>query len=252
MSLSAWFLPVLIAPFIGSFLGVLILRLPAGGAILWGRSACDHCGHTLAPLDLVPLVSFLALRGHCRYCRAPIGWFAPGIEMAALATALWAASAVEGPMLWASCVLGWMLLALAAIDFSEEWLPDVLTLPLLVLGLAVNVFVDADNLVDDIIGAAAGFLVFAAIRFLYRRWRGREGLGLGDAKLLAAAGAWLSWQGLPSMVLIAAVIGLVMALPMALRGGGRVALDQRLPFGPALCLAFWLVWLYGPLQLAGG
>jgi leader peptidase (prepilin peptidase)/N-methyltransferase len=248
--LNAWLLPVLIAPFIGSFLGVVILRLPADGPILWDRSACDHCGHTLGPLDLVPLASFLALRGHCRYCHAAIGWFAPGIELAALALALWAASAVEGPMLLASCVLGWMLLALAAIDFSEEWLPDVLTLPLLILGLAVNALADAGTLVDDIIGAAAGFLVFAAIRFLYRRWRGRDGLGLGDAKLLAAAGAWLSWQGLPSVVLIAAVIGLVMAVPMALRSG-RVALDLRLPFGPALCLAFWLVWLYGPLQFAG-
>lgn len=250
--MNAWWLPVLAAPFIGSFLGVVILRLPAGGSIVWGRSACDHCGRVLGASDLVPIVSYLALRGRCRYCRAPIGWFTLAIELAAVIVALWAASLADGAMLWASCTLGWVLLALAVIDLHEEWLPDVLTLPLLAGGLLVNGLEDPANLPGDIIGAAAGYLVFAAIRFLYRRWRGRDGLGLGDAKLLAAAGAWLSWESLPSVVLIAALIGLAMALLAASRAGRRIALDQRLPFGPALCAAFWLVWLYGPLQLGSG
>jgi leader peptidase (prepilin peptidase)/N-methyltransferase len=249
--LNAWFLPILVAPFIGSFLGVLVLRLPSGGAIVWGRSACASCDHVLGAPDLVPILSWLALRGRCRYCRAPIGWFTLAIELAATIVALWAATVSEGAMLWASCALGWVLLALAVIDFREEFLPDVLTLPLVLLGLVVNYFDDPANLIGDIIGAAAGYLAFAGIRFLYRQWRGREGLGLGDAKLLAAAGAWLSWEGLPSVVLIAAVIGLAMALLLALRARRNVTLDQRLPFGPALCAAFWLVWLYGPLQLGG-
>lgn len=244
--MNAWFLPILVAPFIGSFLGVLLLRLPSGGAIVWGRSACASCDHVLGAPDLVPILSWLALRGRCRYCRAPIGWFTLAIELAATIVALWAATVSEGAMLWASCALGWVLLALAVIDFREEWLPDVLTLPLLAAGLLVNGLADPASLPGCAIGAAAGYFVFAAIRFLYRRWRGRDGLGLGDAKLLAAAGAWLSWESLPSVVLIAAVIGLVMALIAAWRGGQHMALDQRLPFGPALCAAIWLVWLYGP------
>ena len=248
--MTAWFLSVLAAPFIGSFLGVVILRLPAGGAIVWGRSACASCNHVLGAFDLFPIASWLALRGRCRYCRAPIGWLTLAVELGALVVALWAASATDGAMLWASCALGWVLLALAAIDFREEWLPDVLTLPLLAGGLLVNGLNDPPHLIGCVVGAMAGFAVFAAIRWAYRRWRGREGLGLGDAKLLAAAGAWLSWESLPSVVLLAAVIGLAMALIAAWRGGRSMALDQQLPFGPALCAAIWLVWLYGPLVLA--
>jgi leader peptidase (prepilin peptidase)/N-methyltransferase len=101
-------------------------------------------------------------------------------------------------------------------------------------------------MLDSAIGAGAGFAIFALVRWLYRRLRGREGLGLGDAKLLAAAGAWVTWNGLPSVVLIAAVFGLVSALVMAQRGE-QLSLNQRLAFGPALCLGTWLVWLYGPI-----
>jgi leader peptidase (prepilin peptidase) / N-methyltransferase len=250
MDLMAWFLPVLAAPFIGSFLGVVILRLSSGSAIVWGRSACASCDRVLGPLDLFPIVSWLALRGRCRHCHALIGSLTLAVELGAVIVALWAASLAEGTTLWATCALGWVLLALAAIDFREEWLPDMLTLPLLAGGLLVNDLDNPSRLVGCVVGAVVGFAVFAAIRWAYRRWRGHEGLGLGDAKLLAAAGAWLSWEGLPSVVLLGAVIGLMMALIAAWRGGRSVALDQRLPFGPALCAAIWLVWLYGPLVLA--
>ncbi len=246
MEAPGWLWPVLASPFIGSFLGVLVARLPEGRPVVGGRSGCDHCGHPLGPLDLVPIVSWLALRGHCRHCGAKIGALPLVIELGAVLVALWVASVSDGLALWAGCVLGWVLLALAAIDFRDGILPDILTLPLIALGLAATYFLAPWQMLDSAIGAAAGFAIFASVRWLYRRLRGREGLGLGDAKLLAASGAWVTWTGLPSVVLIAAAAGLGLALVMHLRGE-RLTFSQRLAFGPALCLGTWLVWLYGPI-----
>lgn len=246
MEAPGWLWPVLASPFIGSFLGVLVTRLPQGQPVIAGRSACDQCGHPLGPLDLVPIASWLALRGRCRHCGASITVLPLAIELGALLIALWAASVSDGLALWAGCILGWTLLALAAIDFRDGILPDVLTLPLIVLGLVATYLLSPWQISDSTIGAAAGFVVFALVRWLYQRLRGREGLGLGDAKLLAASGAWVAWDGLPSVVLIGAAAGLAVALIMSWRGE-RLALDQRLPFGPALCLGTWLVWLYGPI-----
>jgi len=246
MEAPGWLWPVLASPFIGSFLGLLVTRLPAGRPVAGGRSICDQCGHTLGPLDLVPIASWLALRGRCRHCGAKITALPLVIELGAVLVALWAASVSDGLALWAGCILGWTLLALAAIDFRDGILPDVLTLPLIVLGLVATYFLSPWQMPDSAIGAAAGFGVFALIRWLYRRLRGREGLGLGDAKLLAASGAWVAWDGLPSVVLIGAAAGLAIALITALREG-QLTLNQRIAFGPALCLGTWLVWLYGPI-----
>jgi leader peptidase (prepilin peptidase)/N-methyltransferase len=246
MEAPGWLWPVLAAPFIGSFLGVLVTRLPEGRPVAGGRSVCDQCGQKLGPLDLVPIASWLALRGRCRHCGAKITTLPLVIELGAVLVALWAASVSDGLALWAGCILGWALLTLAAIDFRDGILPDVLTLPLIVCGLVATYFLAPWQMLDSAIGAVAGFAFFAVVRWLYRRLRGREGLGLGDAKLLAAAGAWVTWNGLPSVVLIGAAAGLAVALIM-LRRGERLALDQRLPFGPALCLGAWLVWLYGPI-----
>ncbi|HEX3973132.1 MAG TPA: A24 family peptidase [Stellaceae bacterium] len=246
MNVSEWLWPVLASPFIGSFLGVLVTRLPADRPFVGGRSVCDHCGHTLGPLDLVPIVSWLALRGRCRHCGANITALPLGMEIGALLVALWAASVSTGLALWAGCILGWLLLTLAAIDRRDGILPDILTLPLILAGLAATYFLAPWQVLDSAIGAVVGFAIFALIRWLYRRLRGREGIGLGDAKLLAASGAWVTWNGLPSVVLIAAVAGLIMALVVA-RRGQPLTLNQRIPFGPALCLGTWLVWLYGPI-----
>lgn len=213
---------------------------------MWDRSYCDHCGHRLSPADLVPIASWLAARGRCRYCGGKVSALYLAIELAALGIAIWAASVAEGWELWVSCGLGWCLLALAAIDFRDGLLPNALTLPLIPVGLAVAYLEDPASVWQHVIGALAGFVVFALIRFLYRRLRSRDGLGLGDVKLLAAAGAFVSWEGLPSVVLIAAIAGLVMALVSAMLGR-QMTLDQRVPFGPGLCLGIWLVWLYGPL-----
>lgn len=240
-----WLWPVLAAPFIGSFLGVLVARLPRGAPVAAGRSACDHCGHPLHFADLVPVASWLAARGRCRYCGSAVTPLYPAIELGAVLVAIWMATIAEGPMLWIGCILGWDLLTLAIIDWRDGILPDGLTLPLIPLGLLAAVLGDPDRLWPHVLGAFAGFAAFALIRWGYRRLRGREGLGFGDVKLLAAAGAFVSWEGLPSVVLIAAMIGLGLALARSL-AGRRLALDERLAFGPALCLGLWLVWLYGP------
>lgn len=238
---------ILIAPFAGSFVGVLIERLPAGRPIVLARSICDACGRALGPRDLVPIVSWLAQRGRCRCGQARLGIFYPAIELAALAVAVWAAVVLSSWLVWASALLGWCLLALAAIDQRHEILPDVLTLPLIPAGLLVVYLVDPAKLPNHLIGALSGYLAFAAIAWLYHRIRGREGLGAGDARLMAAAGAWLGWQGLPSVVLIGAMAALLGALIHAWRGG-RLDPAARIAFGPYLALGFWLVWLYGPLR----
>jgi leader peptidase (prepilin peptidase)/N-methyltransferase len=196
--------------------------------------------------DLIPIASWSARLGRCRYCGAKITPLYIGIEFGALGIAVWAGALTEGPALWASCCLGWALLALAIIDFSDGLLPDALTLPLIPLGLAFAAIETPAAVLPRAIGVAAGFAAFALIRWLYRRFRDREGLGLGDVKLLAAAGAWVSWDGLPSVVLVAALFGLGMALFGTLTGR-HLTLDQRLAFGPGLCLGTWLIWLYGPL-----
>ena len=237
---------IVAAPFIGSFLGVVAMRLTEGRTVVFGRSACDRCGATLGPLELVPLVSFVALRGRCRHCGAKIDPLHPLMEAGTLAIAIWAGFVTPGWIVAASCLLGWTLMTLAAIDARTGLLPDVLTLPLVAAGLAVAFAIDRASLLGHVIGAAAGFLVFAALAEIYRRLRGRDGLGLGDAKLLAASGAWLSWSGLPTTVLFAAFIGLAFVLVRRARGEALEAAD-RLAFGPALAAATWLVWLYGPL-----
>jgi leader peptidase (prepilin peptidase)/N-methyltransferase len=240
-----WFWPVVAAPLVGSFIALLAMRLPLGERVALGRSRCRSCGAALGPLDLVPLLSWLAAKGRCRHCAAPVSAFYPAVELCALAVALWAALTLPRDELWASCALGWGLLALAIIDARHLWLPDRITLPLIALGLAGTAIEEPARLPAHLIGAAAGFLSFAAIAFAYRRLRGREGLGLGDAKLLALAGAWLSWEGLASVVLIAALASLAWLLLARRREPLRA--ESALPFGPGLCLGIWLVWLYGTL-----
>ena len=254
MSPSAWIWPLVASPFIGSFLGVLITRATAPRTILWTRSVCDACGHTLGPVDLVPLASWAAARGRCRDCLTRLGWFYPGIELAAVVVAAWTGALTAGWLAWASCAFGWTLLALAAIDWREYRLPDFLTLPLIPAGLAVHYVLRPasplsllpDSLLSSAIGAVAGYVFILLVRWAYARIRHREGIGLGDAKLFAAAGAWVGWLGLPSVLLVAALFGIAATL---FRYGGKATLrsDDRVPFGTFLCLGTWIVWLYGPL-----
>ncbi len=256
-----WLWPLLAAPFVGSFLGVLITRLPTGAPVALARSACPRCGTPLGGRDLVPLASFLVLRGRCRHCRAPIGWFHPAIELAAVAVAVWAVLATPTAWgtsaalatsttgrLWAACGLGWTLLALAWIDWTQLLLPDVLSLPLLLVGLTLTLAWDPDQLTDHALAAMVGYLSFQCLGFGYRRLRGRDGLGGGDAKLIAAAGAWCGLAALPFVILGSAVFGLLAAMGLVLTGRGVTARTQ-IPFGPCIALAFWLAWLHAaPLE----
>jgi leader peptidase (prepilin peptidase)/N-methyltransferase len=244
---SAWPWPLLAAPFAGRFLRALATRLPAGTPVGIARSTCPCCGAPFGAVDLVPLAGFLLLRGRCRTCRAPIGLFHPAIELAAIAVAVWAMLVDADPgRVWAGCGLGWTLLVLAWIDWTHFLLPDLLTLPLLVAGLGLTLAWDPPALSDHCLAAVLAYLSFRGLALAYRRVRGLDGLGGGDAKLIAAAGAWCGLAALPSVVLGGALFGLLAALGLAL--GGRVMTSTtRIPFGPCIALAFWLVWLHGAL-----
>ena len=174
---------LMVAPFVGSFLANAVVRLPTGKSLTWARSECPACDAVLAPSDLVPMLSWMMLRGHCRNCGTRISPIYPVIEFAAFIVAGWAATRADGWILWASCGLGWTLLVVAAIDLQTYRLLDILTLPLTLAGLLVAFIIDPSILPDHLIGALAGILCFAIVSSLYRRVRNRDGLGLGDAKL---------------------------------------------------------------------
>lgn len=195
----------------------------------------------LAALVSAPLFALATRRITVAYCGAapPYPWL---LLVGGLGTTLAAVTAPGTPGLVGSLVLVWGLVTLTAIDLRILRLPDPLTLPLIILGLAWSAWSGADP-VDHAIGAAAGYSVLALIAFLYRRLRHREGLGLGDAKLLAAAGAWLGWQALPGVVLIGSLTALGwVALPVLV--GRKIPVDAPLPFGPALALAIWFAWVF--------
>ena len=201
--------------------------IPAGAAAGWGAASMA------LRLDEEP--------GRAR------GLLMPAAVVIGAAIPVWAMGAEPASIVVAAC-LGWWLLLAAVVDGRHFWLPDWLTLPLLAAGLAVTALLDRTALIDHLIGAAAGFAVLWGLAALYRRTRGREGLGGGDFRLLAAAGAWVGWMGLPSVLLRASVAGLSLVL-------ARLALKQavsgqdRLPFGVFLALGIWMTWLYGPLGL---
>jgi leader peptidase (prepilin peptidase) / N-methyltransferase len=234
------------APFVGSFLGVVIRRLPEGRPIAWSRSRCEGCGAVLRARDLVPLVSWLATHGRCRFCDRRLDWFYPAVETAALAIAVIAVVFDRGRGVWLDCILGWWLLALGWIDARHWLLPDPLTLPLALAGFAEALAFDPDQLTNRALGAALGYLGVCAVAWFYRRVRGRDGIGIGDAKLLAAAGAWVGAAALPQVILFAALAALGTALALRLIGV-RLGAFSPLPFGPFLAFATWFLWLLPPL-----
>lgn len=238
---------ILAAPFVGSFLGLLADRLPRGEPVALGRSRCRSCGRVLGASELVPLLSWAVLRGRCAGCGARIPAALPAVELLALLLAGWAVAVVPPPLLWPTLALGWTLLALAAVDAGTFWLPARLTLPLGGGGLVVNGWLAGGVPAEALIGAAAGWAAFALLILAYRRLRGRDGLGWGDATLLGAGGAWVGWDGLAGMVLVAALAGLGGALLL-----GHRRADARVPFGPALALGIWGVWLHGPVTFDMG
>jgi len=169
-------------------------------------------------------------------------WILIGAAAVAVSSALAGAPTSIAPF---SLALGWILLALALVDAATSRLPNILTLPLVALGLLATLWMPAETLLDHVLGAAAGYGVFLGLALLYHRLRGQEGLGLGDAKLMGAAGAWLGWRPLPTVILLGCV-GAFLWLAIRAVTKGRDSWREPLPFGPPLCAAIWLVWLYGP------
>ena len=239
------YLPVFLliaSPFIGSFLGLLAFRLPEHEDVVHRRSRCRACEAVLKPRDLVPIVSYFALRKRCRACGAPISAAYPLIETGALLVAIVSVSVASGWMLLITCLLGWALLTAAATDLRVFILPNAITLPLIPAGLAVAYFLTGEDIWDHIIGAIAGGGALFALDWIYERVRRRRGLGMGDVKLVAAAGAWLGWPYLSWLVLLAAALALVMLLVMRARGT-MVTATTPLPFGAPLSAAFFALWV---------
>ena len=232
----------------GSFLNVLVHRLPVmargedSELTLWSpRSRCPHCCQTIRLRHLVPILGYLALRGHCASCKTPISLQYPVLELASGLLAVGVVASTESLFeAGAYAVLGWGLLALALIDWQTRLLPDLLVYPLLWLGLLVNTFGLFAPLHEAVIGAAAGYLSFWLLSHLFYFLRKEPGMGYGDFKMFAVCGAWLGWMMLPWIALAASMLTLLLWL--AQRMWNRA--ERALPFGPAMALALFgfLVW----------
>jgi leader peptidase (prepilin peptidase)/N-methyltransferase len=232
----------------GSFLATLILRWPQGRGVVRGRSACDGCGRVLGPFDLVPMLSALAQRGRCRTCGAAIDPLHGRMEAGCAAIGALALGLLPGLAGVGWALFGWILLTLAVLDKRHFWLPDALTLPLAFLGFTIGLWATDVALADRVMGALAGYLGLLAVALGYRAVRRRDGLGLGDAKLLGALGAWFGWQALPFILLLAASLGLL-AIVAAMASGRAVNAATRLPLGSFLALAAAPGWWLSALAL---
>ena len=178
-AMPEWLPPLLVSPFVGSFLGVVIRRLPLGEPVVLSRSRCEACARTLGALELVPFLSHALLRGRCLGCGAPIAPFHWRVELAAFVIATWAilaaGEAAPAARIWADCALGWTLLALAWIDLEHGRLPDVLTLPLVLAGLLATWRLEPWAILDHAAGSILGYAAFRMVAIAYRAWRGRDG-----------------------------------------------------------------------------
>ncbi len=253
---------------VGSFLNVVILRLPKRVMWEWKRDArevleigdeiyeppppgivvershCPHCGHQLSWYENIPVLSWVALRGRCRSCKTPISFQYPFVEL--LTMLLVTASVWRFGFGWqgfGASVLSCFLIALAGIDFRTKYLPDQLTLPLLWLGLIASV----DNLYIPgkwaIAGAVLGYLSLWSVWWVFKQLTGKEGLGHGDFKLLAALGAWAGYMALLPIILISSLVGAILGtIYLRATGQGR---DTHIPFGPFIAIAGWIVFFWG-------
>lgn len=237
----------LIGLFLGSFYNVCADRTLAGVSIVWPPSHCESCGARLTALDLVPVLSWAILRGRCRHCGAAVSWRYPAAEVA---SGLLAASAgwVFGPTVaWlAAMAIAALLLILSLIDLRAQILPDGLNLALAVIALPASILVFGNGWENVLLGGLLGAGVFWAVGVLYMKRRGIEGLGMGDVKLMVGAGFLVTAELLPLAVIIASVTALAAFGIAALAGRGGSGIAQlRLPFGPFLALAAWIVLLAG-------
>jgi len=257
---------------VGSFLNVVIHRLPIMMERDWAaqcaefkgeavpvleplslarpRSRCPHCGHPITALENIPVISWLVLRGRCKGCAAPISLRYPLIE--ALTGLLFGLAAWHFGFTAAglgALVLIAALFALTVIDFDTQLLPDDITLPLLWIGLALNAFNVYTDLKSAVIGAMAGYLSLWSVYWLFKLFTGKEGMGYGDFKLLAALGAWLGWQMLPLTILLSSMVGAVVGISMMVIA--RHGRNVPIPFGPYLAAAGLIALAWGkPLTRA--
>ncbi len=251
---------------IGSFLNVVIHRLPRmmerewqvqcaelrgetldtlpQYSLLTPRSNCPACGQVITPLQNIPILSWVVLRGRCAACKTRISARYPLVEVLTgvlSACVAWhfgfGVSALSG-----LCFL-WSLIALAFIDFDTQLLPDSITLPLLWVGLLLNLFDTFTDLQSAVIGAMAGYLILWTVYWLFRLLTGKEGMGFGDFKLLAAIGAWLGWKLLPAVILLSAGVGAVIGIALILFA--RHGRGTPIPFGPYLALGGFAALLWG-------
>jgi len=263
-------LSVVLGLIVGSFLNVVIHRLPKMMEREWHnnclelqgkevpdatkytlsipRSACPNCGHKISALENIPVISYIALKGKCSDCKTPISMRYPLIEALT--------GVVIGLVSWkfgytSTTLFAWAftfaLIALTFIDFDTQLLPDDITLPLLWLGLLFNLNTGFTDIKSAVIGAVAGYLILWSIYWLFKLVTGKEGMGYGDFKLLAAIGAWFGWQLLPAVILLSSVLGAVIGISLiAFAKRGR---EVPMPFGPFLAIA-GIAALFSGQQLA--
>lgn len=266
-SVITWLaLTTLLGLLVGSFLNVVIYRLPVMMQREWEsqcaelsgqaspeqatfnlskpRSRCPHCQHAITALENIPVISYLFLGGKCRECKASIAFRYPVIE--ALTGLMSAVVAWHFGFSW-TCLgalfLTWSLIALTFIDVDHQLLPDKITLPLMWLGILFNLFGVYTDLTSSVIGAIAGYLSLWSLYHLFRLITGKEGMGYGDFKLLAALGAWLGWQYLPIIVLLSSLVGAVVGITLVLLQ--KHQRDIPIPFGPYLAAAGWIALIWG-------
>ncbi len=266
-----FFLLGLFSLLVGSFLNVLIHRLPIMLERSWQqeyqdyftddgnnspitskepynlflpRSACPHCGHQITAAENIPLFSWLFLKGRCSSCHHPIRARYPLVELVcALASIAVAWYYPPGWALAGALLLTWILLALTFIDLDKMLLPDQLTLPLLWLGLLLNLSQQFVPLDDAVIGAIAGYMVLWSLYWAFKLLTGKEGMGYGDFKLLAALGAWLGWQSLPLILILSSCVGAILGIALIIMQ--RQQQGKPMPFGPYLAIAGWIALLWG-------
>ena len=252
---------------IGSFLNVVIVRIPPlleydwrcqchellerdrheekrPPGIVFSRSRCPKCGHGIKAYENIPLISYLMLRAKCSACQASIPFRYPLVEFT---TALLFVITIWhfGPNLQGltALFLTALLVAMAGIDIDHQLLPDNMTIPLMWAGILISFWSIHTDLFSSVIGAIAGYLILWSIYHLFRLLTGKEGMGYGDFKLLAALGAWMGWQMLPLIILLSSVVGAVVGL--ILIGTGRLKKDKPMPFGPFIAAAGWIALIWG-------
>ncbi len=229
----------------GSWLATIAIRMPQGRSANTGRSCCDSCNSPIAAWHMIPMVSFLALRGKCRTCSETINPLHFAIEImsaiiAGAAFAVWEPAAAAAITLFAL-----QLLLLATLDLRHFWLPDWLTLSLAVTGLLVAGYLPYPvEIYDRIIGAAAGFMILFAIATAYKMLRGHDGLGAGDPKMLGAIGCWLGWEMLPYVVLGSAIMGMVAAIGLQIIGK-QISHQTKMPLGSLMALSACAIAMIG-------